>query len=53
MNTLSITDQDCLIHGTIPYTTEETLINDILDNDHTDTITIILYGKHSADSTVV
>jgi len=48
INTLAITDQECLIYGTIPYNTEETIINDMIDNGHTDNIIIILYGKNSA-----
>ena len=51
MNTLSITEQDCLIYGTIPYNKEEAIINSIIENGHTANTTLILYGKNSADDT--
>jgi hypothetical protein len=50
INTLSISEQQCLIFSTIAYDKEEYIINNILDSGDT-TIDIIVYGKHSVDET--
>jgi hypothetical protein len=51
INTLSITEQDCLIKGTLSFDKEETVINQWIENNKMD-VNIILYGKHSADDSV-
>lgn len=48
INTLPIFEQDCLIYGTIEFDKEEVIINNLIDSTDND-ITIIIYGKHSAD----
>jgi hypothetical protein len=48
INTLNISEQNCLIYGTLLYDKEEQIINNLIeigDKDHT----IIVYGKHSSD----
>lgn len=50
INTMSPTDQNCLIKHTIHANDEETIINNILtSNKNTH---IIVYGKHSCDDTI-
>lgn len=51
INTLSAMNQECLISGTILSSAEEGVINSMIESS-TDT-TIILYGKNSADETVI
>jgi Rhodanese-like domain len=51
INTLSYSEQDCLIQGTLSFDKEETVINQWLENSHMNT-NIILYGKNSADDSV-
>jgi len=53
VNTLPVNDQHCLIDGTVPISKEETLMNSLLATKQTTTCTIILYGKNSADETVL
>ena len=50
INTLSISEQECLIYGTIPYDKEEHIINQLIENGNNNH-TIIIYGKHSSDET--
>jgi hypothetical protein len=50
INTLSSTEQGCLIKGTTPIEREESLINDLLDKCEYKT-TIIVYGKNGCDET--
>ena len=54
INTLPLSDQDNLIHATLPHHQEEPRINDILTDYHKtpNHYTFILYGKNSADDTV-
>jgi hypothetical protein len=49
INTLPITEQDCLINGTIPYHTEEKRMNELLNNYDLNNIKIIIYGKNAND----
>jgi hypothetical protein len=49
INTLMVGEQECLISGTLPYDKEETVINKILEQSTTVEISIIVYGKNSAD----
>ena len=51
INTLSIGEQDCLIKGTLAFDKEETVINQWIENNEMN-VTIILYGKNSADESV-
>ena len=53
INTLSSMDQTCLIYGTLPIDKEEAVMNEILNQGHKDKWTILLYGRHSADESVV
>ena len=48
INTLSITEQECLIPGTISVNDEEAFINRHLNKN----ISIIIYGKNSNDTTI-
>jgi hypothetical protein len=50
INTLSTMDQGCLIKGTVPYHTEETVINRCIDNKRANPI--VLYGRHGCDESV-
>jgi len=52
INTLPITEQDCLIHNTLPCDKEEELINTLLESYEINTKKIILYGKNGCDNTV-
>ena len=55
INTLSAMNQECLIHGTLPSSAEESVINNLLDqydDKRAAESIIILYGKHSADDSV-
>lgn len=49
INTLHITEQDCLIKNTIPYQVEEKIINELLNRSDTKNYNIIIYGKNSND----
>jgi len=51
INTLSNTEQTCLIYGTISYDKEETVINEKLDKLETNII-IVIYGKNSCDESI-
>lgn len=52
INTLSISEQSCLIKNTISIYNEEKIINDLIDNYETKKIKIIIYGINSTDETV-
>lgn len=51
INTMPLTDQECLIKNTIPIESEEKTINDILDNYDMKKKKIIIYGKNNMDNT--
>jgi len=48
INTLSITEQECLIPGTVAVKDEETFINKHLNKN----ISIIIYGKNANDDSI-
>ena len=52
INTLPVNDQHCLIKNTIPYDTEETLINGFLDTNEYKNKTFVIYGKNCTDDSV-
>lgn len=52
INTLNITDQECLIYSTIPYQLEEKLVNEMISSYDTRTKSVIVYGKNAQDDTV-
>jgi hypothetical protein len=52
INTLHSTEQDCLIKNTVSIQDEEKLVNDMLTLYETKTRRILIYGKHSNDTTV-
>ena len=51
VNTLPITEQDCLLSHTILAHAEESAINNILTNNRN--IPVILYGKNTSDNSVL
>jgi len=51
INTLTPGEQQVLIKGTLSYTDEEPIINNIVSNYTMDTITIVVYGKNANDET--
>lgn len=51
INTLSASDQDCLIATTINYYNEETTINNLINEYEYYDKTIIIYGRNSNDDT--
>lgn len=52
INTLPITEQDCLIKNTISYDTEEKIINELMTKYEFKKYKFIIYGKHSNDDSV-
>ena len=50
INTLSITDQDCLILGTITAYQEEKIINDIISRIDVPDKRVIIYGRNASDN---
>lgn len=52
INTLSITEQECLIKNTISYNSEESLINELMNKYEFKKYKFIIYGKHSNDDSV-
>jgi hypothetical protein len=52
INTLPATEQHLLITGTLLASTEESAINQFIDDYETDHVQIIVYGKNSADGSV-
>ena len=51
INTLPITEQECLIKNTIPYNVEEKVINELINRYNTKIYNIIIYGKNTNDIT--
>jgi hypothetical protein len=51
INTLDISEQDCLILNTIPINKEEKLINTLINNNNKN-IKIIIYGKNCNDDKI-
>ena len=51
INTLPISEQDCLIKNTLAYEQEEKTINDLLNNYDLNNKKIIIYGKNANDET--
>lgn len=49
INTLPISEQDCLIKNTLPYEQEEKTINELLNNYDLNNKKIIIYGKNAND----
>ena len=49
INTLSVTEQDCLINNTMPYDLEERTMNELLNNYDLNSKKIIVYGKNTTD----
>ena len=50
INTLSTTEQDCLILGTIPAYQEENIMNEIITRIDIPDKRVIIYGRNSSDS---
>jgi hypothetical protein len=48
INTMNISEQECLIYGTLSYDKEEEMMNHLIENGDKNDI-IIIYGKHSSD----
>jgi hypothetical protein len=48
INTLNISEQDCLIYGTLLYEKEEQIINNLIETGDKNHV-IIIYGKNSSD----
>ena len=51
INTLPISEQECLIKNTLPYDQEEKTINELLNNYDLNNKKIIIYGKNANDET--
>jgi hypothetical protein len=51
INTLSATQQDCLIQNTVPSYQEEEMINSLIKTGRKD-VKLILYGKNASDDGV-
>ena len=51
INTLPISEQDCLIKNTLHYEEEENTINEMLNNYDFNKKKIIIYGKNANDET--
>jgi hypothetical protein len=49
INTLSVSEQECLVKNTLPYNEEERIINDLLTNYGYKSKKVIIYGKNSVD----
>ncbi len=52
INTLPVTKQQCLIKNTISYQTEETVINEYLNNYDYTSKTFIIYGENANDESI-
>ena len=52
INTLPVTNQQCLIKNTISYQTEETVINEFLNNYDFNSKKFIIYGENANDDSV-
>lgn len=51
INTLVVSEQDCLIKHTISYMEEVQIINKLIENYELNTSKIIIYGKNDIDET--
>jgi len=51
INTLPVSEQDCLIKNTLPFDMEEKTINDLLYQYDINGRKLIIYGKNSTDKT--
>jgi hypothetical protein len=49
INTLLLSEQDCLIQGTLPCELEEKTVNDLLNNYDLTRTKFVVYGRNSAD----
>jgi len=52
LNTMATSEQECLIHGTLKASTEEQVLNDMLNKLSVREKKIIVYGKNHADAKV-
>jgi hypothetical protein len=52
INTLPLTDQHCLIQGTLDASREESILNEMLNTLNIPDKRIIVYGKHNQDDSV-
>ena len=52
INTLVITEQTCLIRGTIPYNNEEELINKLISSCSNAGKKVRIYGNNGLDETI-
>lgn len=52
INTLPTTKQQCLIKNTIPYQTEENLINEYINNYDFESKTFVIYGENVNDEKI-
>ena len=52
INTMSATNQNCLIKTTISYQSEENLINEYLNNYDVSSKTFIIYGENANDDSI-
>lgn len=53
ISTASLSTKTCLIKGTVPIETEETVINSLIDTPRKYKANIIIYGKNITDPTVL
>ena len=53
INTLSDSNQSCLIVNTVPIDKEEIVINKLLNSNMIEKITIIIYGKNCDDDLAI
>jgi hypothetical protein len=52
INTLLVSNQQCLIQNTISYQTEENLINEYITNYDFNSKTFIVYGENTNDDSI-
>ena len=52
INTLPLTEQHCLIQGTLDASREESILNEMLNTLNIPDKRIIVYGKHNQDDSV-
>jgi hypothetical protein len=52
INTMSATNQNCLIKTTISYQSEENLINEYINNYDFSSKTFIIYGENANDDSI-
>jgi hypothetical protein len=52
INTLLVSNQQCLIQNTISYQTEENLINEYITNYDFNSKTVIVYGENTNDDSI-